>query len=223
MDISLTDTADSVENSKSFSTNCSDCPRLVRHLATVRERFPKYYNAPVPSWGGKKARLLIVGLAPGLHGANRTGRPFTGDSSGEALFEALINNGFAEFEKASTNVRLTRCRITNAVRCLPPGNRPLSGELNQCRPYLNQDVQSLQVSNARVNRCIVTLGFLAFTSVNKVLGLRRKFQHGARIVVSDRLSVFASYHPSRLNMNTKRLNKVMLNDLFRAVKLELDG
>ena len=216
-------TSDSVESSKPFDANCSDCPRLVAHLNAMGVAYPLYFNAPVPTWGGKKERLLIVGLAPGLHGANRTGRPFTGDSSGEVLFEALANNGLAEIVKSPARVKLTGCRITNAVRCLPPRNNPTTFELDRCRPYLHGDIQTLLIPRPRVNRCIVVLGRIAYRSVSKVLNLRRKFEHGAQIALSSRLSVFVSYHPSRLNINTRRLTKDMLNHFFRTVRSYLDG
>ena len=215
-------TSDLVVTSKPFDANCSDCPRLVAHLNTVGLRYPLYFNAPVPTWGGKREKLLIVGLAPGLHGANRTGRPFTGDSSGEVLFAALVNNGFAAMGKSPSTIRLIGTRVTNAVRCLPPDNSPTTSELDRCRPYLQGDVQSLQLSRPRVNRCIVVLGRLAFRSVSKILNIRSAFEHGAHIKVSNHLSVFVSYHPSRLNINTKRLTKTMLNDFFGSVRSYLD-
>ena len=202
--------------SEPFQPSCRRCPRLGAFLDKVRLEMPEYHCAPVPTWGAQRARVLIVGLAPGLHGANRTGRPFTGDASGRLLFSVLADTRFAR--QTDTSIRLHGCRITNAVRCLPPQNRPISAELSRCRTYLAHDFQTLWPRNTRTNRCIVALGTVAYGSVSKLLDIRRPFQHGASIDVDNRLRVVASYHPSRLNVNTGRLTRAMLLKIFDEVR-----
>ena len=204
-----------------FRANCDACPRLAAGLEQLRSSFPDYHCAPVGAWGNRRARLLIVGLAPGLHGANRTGRPFTGDSSGETLFAALERAGFASRE-SGPQVRLQDCRITNAVRCVPPGNRPATDELRRCRRFLADDITTLWSPRVRTNRCIVALGGLAFGSTRKALEVGGRFAHGAAIDVHPRLRLMASYHPSRLNTNTGRLTTAMLAELFMRARTFLD-
>jgi len=202
--------------SEPFRPNCQRCPRLVAHLDKVRAEMPEYHCAPVATWGNRRARVLIVGLAPGLHGANRTGRPFVGDTSGRLLFSVLATTGFADQTEAS--IRLRGCRITNAIRCLPPQNRPESIELTRCRTYLAHDVDALWSRTVRTNRCIVVLGALAFASVSRLLNVREPFKHGASFDVADHLRLFASYHPSRLNVNTGRITAAMLKRIFEEVR-----
>ncbi|MCZ6888486.1 MAG: uracil-DNA glycosylase [Gammaproteobacteria bacterium] len=201
-----------------FDPTCRRCPRLVNHLDHIREQHPAYHCAPVAAWGSLRARLLVVGLAPGLHGANRTGRPFSGDASGVTLFESLAAAGFAMF--TPRGVVLRNCRITNAVRCLPPGNRPLTSEVENCGPYLADDLERLRGTRPR---CVVTLGALAFKATAAAFGARGTFAHGLELDVlgnvrsplRSNVTLLAAYHPSRLNINTGRLTQSMLDAVFR--------
>ena len=206
--------------SEPFRSNCRRCPRLVDHLDSVRLEMPEYHCAPVATWGARRARVLIVGLAPGLHGANRTGRPFTGDASGRLLFSVLAATGFAR--QTGPSIRLRGCRITNAVRCLPPQNRPTGTELSRCRTYLAHDLDTLWSRAVRSNRCVVALGAVAYASVSRLLDLQQPFEHGASIDVVDRLRLIASFHPSRLNVNTGRITRAMLTTIFREVRDYVD-
>ena len=147
--------------------DCRLCPRLVRLRRDVRAKYPDYHAAPVPAWGSARARLLIVGLAPGMHGANRTGRPFTGDASGEFLFGALERAGLA-FSR-NGQIRLVGSRITNAVKCLPPGNRPTGDEIRRCGRFLAAEIEVLRGVRPRRNRCVLCLGGLAHQAVAAVL------------------------------------------------------
>ena len=191
------------------SISCVSCPRLVEYRTGNSQRFPAYFNAPVPPSGPQTARLLIVGLAPGMHGANRSGYPFRGDDSGRALFTALEDAGIAD---------TVPYRITNAVRCVPPGNRPTGGELANCRAFLADDIATLWRPGVRSLRCIVALGGVAAASVDRVLERRRSsFRHGSIDRSLPQLAVVHSYHPSRLNMNTGRLKQEELTALFTRV------
>ena len=202
--------------SEPFQPSCRRCPRLSAFLDKVRLEMPEYHCAPVPAWGAQRARVLIVGLAPGLHGANRTGRPFTGDASGRLLFSVLAATGFAC--QTDTSTQLRGCRITNAVRCLPPQNRPNSSELASCRAYLAHELNTLWSRTVRTNRCVVTLGAVAYRSVSKLLDIRQPFEHGVSIDVDNHLRVVASFHPSRLNVNTGRITRSMLTEIFDEVR-----
>lgn len=206
--------------SEPFRSNCQRCPRLVAHLSSVHLDMPDYHCAPVATWGDRRARVLIVGLAPGLHGANRTGRPFTGDASGQLLLSVLAATGFAEQTRTST--QLKGCRITNAVRCLPPQNRPNGAELARCRAYLADDLNTLWPRGVRANRCVVALGALAYTNVARLLDVTERFEHGASIKVANRLRLIASFHPSRLNVNTGRITPEMLKTIFQEVRHYID-
>jgi len=221
MDLNVSDrlTLDQVV-SEPFRPNCQRCPRLVAHLDNVRAEMPEYHCAPVATWGNRRSRVLIVGLAPGLHGANRTGRPFMGDASGRLLFSVLAATGFADQTDAS--IRLRGCRITNAVRCLPPQNRPTGIELSRCRTYLAHDLDTLWSRAVRANRCVVALGAMAYASVSRLLDVQQPFEHGASIDVVDRLRLIASFHPSRLNVNTGRITRAMLTTIFREVRDYVD-
>lgn len=224
-----------VETDKlAFAPGCGRCSRLVSHIAEVRDAHPGYHCAPVPAWGASNSRLLVVGLAPGLHGANRTGQPFTGDASGRTLFAALLASGFAEevqVGRASPaaapqqiSLKLRNCRITNAVKCLPPVNRPLPAEVQRCAPYLRQEIDELWRPTMRRPRVILALGQIALLAVLDALELSRgslKFAHGASTEVAPGLKVFASYHPSRQNVNTGRLTLPMLVDVFDGIRDEL--
>ncbi len=193
--------------------DCQRCPRLVRFRADNRSRHADFFNRPVPSFGPVDARLLIVGLAPGLKGANRTGRPFTGDFAGSLLYPTLRRHGLAQggFDRdAHDDLRLLGCRITNAVRCVPPENRPTPEEMAQCRPFLGAEIAGLPALAG-----ILALGQFAHTAVLAALGLKksaRPFRHGAVHALGEGLPWLAdSYHCSRYNQNTGRLTAEMFD------------
>ena len=211
-----------------FDPSCQRCPRLAANLAEVRERHPDYHAAPVSCFGPNDARLLIVGLAPGMHGANRSGRPFTGDASGRLLFEVLFETGFANRPQSTgrgDGLRLLGCRLTNAVKCLPPGNRPLAMEIGNCREYLDGEISSLWRPTVRKARVLLALGRIAHDAIASVVrpATALRFGHGARHRLQDRLWLIDSYHPSRQNVNTGRLTRQMLSDVFEVARQTLDG
>ena len=185
----------------------------------MRRGHPGYHARPVAPFGVARARLLIVGLAPGLHGANRTGRPFTGDYAGILLYETLHRFGFASRAQsvdARDGLRLLDCRITNAVKCLPPGNRPSAEEVRRCNGYLAEEIAAL-----RPGAVILALGAIAHGAVLMALGERRAahpFRHGAHHALPRGLALFDSYHPSRYNTQTKRLTPGMFREIFVAVR-----
>ena len=199
--------------------DCRLCPRLVAFRAANRAANPQWHNAPVASFGGLDARLLIVGLAPGLKGANRTARPFTGDYAGDLLFDTLCNTGFASCgydKRADDGLVLEDCRITNAVRCVPPQNKPLGAEIAACRPFLASEIAAM--ANLRV---ILALGGIAHQATLRTLGHQLsayKFAHRARHDLSDRLILIDSYHCSRLNTNTGRLTAAMFHAVFEDIR-----
>ena len=201
-----------------FSTECRACPRLAQHLADVRAGNPAYHARPVPPFGDDFPRLLIVGLAPGMHGANRTGRPFTGDYAGALLYETLHRYGYANRPEAiarDDGLRLSECRITNAVKCLPPQNKPLPDEVKRCNAHLQEELRHLP--GAAV---MLALGAIAHQAVLMALDLRRRdypFAHGATHVLPEGRTLFDSYHCSRYNTQTKRLTKPMFNQVFRDI------
>jgi len=202
--------------------DCPLCPRLVTYRSENAAAFPAYFNGPAPSFGPLTARLLIVGLAPGLHGANRTGRPFTGDYAGDLLYSTLLKFGFATGEYAASSddgLSLVDAMITNAVRCAPPGNKPTPAEITTCRSFLRERILSLPRLEA-----IVCLGRIAHESALAALGVKSKaapFAHGAEHRVAPGLSLFDSYHCSRYNTNTGRLTEAMFDEVFSAVKERL--
>jgi len=202
---------------------CPLCPRLVAYRLENRVREPLWCNNPVPSFGDDQARLLVVGLAPGRTGANRTGRPFTGDHAGMLLYGTLLKTGFARgaYEaRPDDSLQLVDCMITNAVRCAPPGNRPEPFEEGQCRPFLAARIAALP----RL-RAVVTLGDVARRNVLKALGLKGSSApagHGVEFDVGP-LRLFNSYHCSRLNTNTGRLTPLMFEQVFASVRRYLDG
>lgn len=203
---------------------CRKCRRLVDHRCANALAHPGYHNAPVDAWSGGRAELLVIGLAPGLHGANRTGRPFTGDASGQALFNALVDSGFAERAPGRAGVRLRRCTITNAVRCVPPGNRPIAAEFGNCRPYLEADIKAFHPPGARRPRCIVTLGRDAHAATMRALAATPgDFRHGMEQPLAFRLWLLTSYHPSRRNMNNGKLTQEMLDAVFARARHIVDG
>lgn len=205
-----------------FSPDCRRCPRLAGFLDQVRERHPGYYARPVPSFGDPRARLLVVGLAPGLHGANRTGRPFTGDYAGELLYNTLFKFGFstAPHSLSSTDaLRLVDCRITNAVRCVPPANKPETAEVRACNGYLAAELETLTEGGV-----VLTLGRVAHGAVLRALGLKpaaAPFAHGAEAALPGGRSLLASYHCSRYNTQTRRLTEAMFHEVFRRLRKHL--
>lgn len=202
--------------------DCPLCPRLAEFRAQSQVANPDWHNAPVPSFGSRDARLLIVGLAPGLKGANRTGRPFTGDYAGDLLYRTLLAAGLAEGSYAaspSDGLRLIDCRITNAVRCVPPENKPTPAEMTACRPFLVQTMA--QMPNLRV---IMALGRIAHDSVLSSLALRKSanpFGHGRCHVLAPGLDLYDSYHCSRYNTNTGVLTPEMFRDVVSTIKSRL--
>ncbi len=205
------------------AADCPLCPRLAQFRRDNTDAHPDWFNRPVPSFGDVSARLLIVGLAPGLKGANRTGRPFTGDFAGDLLYATLGDFGFADGiygKHAGDGLRLVDCRITNAVRCVPPQNKPTGPETKTCNSYLAAEIASMDDL-----RVIVTLGGLSHGAVLTALGLKKsayKFAHIARHEVAPGLTVVNSYHCSRYNTNTGRLTGSMFADVFHAVRKILD-
>lgn len=222
--------ANSIERLNSTITKCRKCPRLVEWREKVaRERIRRfsdeeYWGKGVPGFGDPKARLLIVGLAPAAHGANRTGRMFTGDRSGEWLYGTLHKFGFASQSNslsAHDGLTLTDCYVTAVARCAPPLNKLLKEEIENCRPYLLRELSTL----TRV-RVIVALGRLAFDETIKSLSQREtwdfdrkpKFGHGSVADIGDRLTLIASYHPSQQNTFTGKLTRPMFESIFRTVR-----
>ncbi len=203
--------------------DCPFCPRLVAYRQVNREAHPDWWNGPAPSFGDPAARLAVVGLAPGRMGANRTGRPFTGDFAGVLLFETLIKQGFAQgsYEaRPDDGLKLVDCLITNAVRCAPPGNKPETSEETTCRPFLTARLD--QLPNLKV---IVTLGDVSRRNVLKALGLKASAGvggHGSEFQAGP-YRVINSYHCSRLNTNTGRLTPQMFEDIFIRARDLLDG
>jgi uracil-DNA glycosylase family 4 len=206
---------------------CSRCPRLHDFLAEWRRREPAWFNGPVPTFlpagGAAEVRLLIVGLAPGLRGANRTGRPFTGDFAGDLLYRTLGRFGFARGNygaRPDDGVELVGAAITNAVRCVPPQNKPDSSEINTCRPFLSATIEQFPHLAA-----IVTLGAISHQSTVRAFGRRvaaHPFRHGA-VADVEGIGLFSSYHCSRYNTNTGVLTEAMFTAVFAQVAAYLDG
>ena len=207
-----------------FDPHCRRCERLSAFLAEVRVRHPDYHAAPVPPFGPRDARLLVVGLAPGMHGANATGRPFTGDHAGILLYATLHKFGFASQAEATAlddGLELRDCRITNAVKCLPPQNKPVGAEIAQCRDYLAAELETLPRGSV-----IVALGRIAHDSVLRALDVRpsaRSFAHGAEHAIDPlQITVIDSYHCSRYNTQTRRLTPAMFEAVFARARSLLD-
>lgn len=201
------------------SVGCQRCPRLSAFLDEVRTQHPDYHAQPVESFGPVKPRLLIVGLAPGMHGANATGRPFTGDYAGVLLYRTLYAFGWAsqpEGVTADDGMVLHGCRITNAVRCLPPANRPTGAEVAACRPYLAAELAALQPP-----RTVLALGRLAHDAVLRALGVRLRdapFSHGSTHRLGEGVRLVSSYHCSRYNTQTGRLTEPMFRSVFETIE-----
>ena len=199
--------------------DCALCPRLKEFRQANRTRFPEWHNAPVASFGGDDAGLLIVGLAPGLRGANATGRPFTGDFAGNLLYQTLLKFGLAEGTygaRAADGLRLVNCRITNAVRCVPPQNKPVAAEVAACRGFLANEIAKL-----RCLKVILALGTLAHGAVLAALGEKKsawKFGHRQFHSLSGGLILADSYHCSRYNTNTGKLTEAMFHSAFERIQ-----
>jgi uracil-DNA glycosylase family 4 len=205
-----------------YDADCRRCPRLVSFLGAVRAQHPHYHCRPVPPFGAADARLVIVGLAPGMHGANATGRPFTGDYAGILLYATLFKFGFAthpEARGADDGLRLIDARITNAVKCLPPGNKPQPAEVRQCNAYLTAELSTLPAGAA-----VLALGRVAHDAALRALGLPLRthvFSHGAEHALARGARLFDSYHCSRYNTNTRRLTTAMFEQVFAAITRHL--
>lgn len=202
-----------------FDPDCRNCPRLAAFLDAVKEKNPDYHCRPVPPFGDPAADFLIVGLAPGMHGANRTGRPFTGNHAGILLYETLHDFGFSNQARSvavDDGLRLLNCRITNAVKCLPPDNKPVSAEINTCNAYLANELRTLPE-----NSVILALGGIAHRAVIRSMSLRQAdypFGHAAEHEIMPGLILLDSYHCSRYNTNTRRLTDEMFRSVFARVK-----
>lgn len=205
-----------------FRRDCRACPRLAEFLDDVNDRYPGYYCRPVPPFGPADARFLIVGLAPGMHGANRTGRPFTGDHAGILLYQMLHKYGFSSrdySEATDDGLELKDCRITNAVKCLPPDNKPIGAEINTCNTYLESELNLLPR-----NAVVMALGGIAHRAIVKACGLRQveyKFGHATLHDLGD-FRLLDSYHCSRYNTNTGRLTEAMFDGIFAKARMLLD-
>ncbi|HYH43292.1 MAG TPA: uracil-DNA glycosylase [Burkholderiales bacterium] len=205
-----------------FSLECRACPRLADHLAGVRETHPAYHAKPVAPFGDAAPRLLIVGLAPGMHGANRTGRPFTGDYAGILLYETLHRYGYGSRPDAIASddgLTLSRCRITNAVKCLPPQNKPQPDEVRRCNGHLQAELAGLPQSTV-----ILALGSIAHQAILMAYGVRRAayvFAHRAKHMLPSGHTLFDSYHCSRYNTQTRRLTPDMFHQVFDDIAAHL--
>lgn len=201
---------------------CTRCPRLVAYRAENERQEPQWFNGAVPSFGTADADLLIVGLAPGRNGANRTGRPFTGDYAGDLLYDTLVRYGFAKGQyraRPDDGLKLRNCMITNAVRCVPPENKPEPSEITNCRPFF-----AARLANLPKLRIILALGRIAHDQTLTTLGKRKAlfpFAHGARHELAPGLALYDSFHCSRYNTNTGRLTTQMFHAVFAAIRQEL--
>jgi uracil-DNA glycosylase family 4 len=206
-----------------YRADCRDCPRLASFLDRVRAEHPAYFCKPVPPFGAADAPLVIVGLAPGMHGANRTGRPFTGDYAGYLLYDTLRKFGFARgtfSPDGDDDLALEGARISNAVKCLPPDNKPETGEIRRCNPYLAADL-------ARPGRkVLVALGLIAHGAALSALGLKKsqcRFAHAAEHALPGGAVLLDSYHCSRYNTNTGRLTPAMFEAVFARARQLVDA
>ncbi len=210
-----------------YRADCRACPRLAKFLDLTKYQYPEYFCKPVPPFGPSDAALVIVGLAPGMHGANRTGRPFTGDHAGYLLYNTLKKFGFARgtfSPDGGDDLTLQSCRISNAVKCLPPDNKPEGAEIKRCNPYLAAD---LKQPGARI---VVALGTIAHGALLSAIGLKKshcKFAHGAEHVLDGEgrppLTMIDSYHCSRYNTNTGRLTPEMFEAVFARARALVDA
>ncbi len=202
--------------------DCQRCPRLSAYRVEQKDRFPSYHCLPVAGFGSPDARLLVIGLAPGLHGANATGRPFTGDASGDLLFTTLHKYGFASnptSRVSSDNMRLTDCRITNAVKCVPPRNRPTTSEINRCKTFLSDEISMMMPGSV-----LLALGTTAHRATLKALDLTQvkyRFCQHAEYELPNGLTLIDSFHPSRYNQNTGRITPGIFEAVFDRIRLKL--
>ena len=204
--------------------DCSLCPKLVEHRSKLQKDHPSWHNAPVPAFGDPAARLLIVGLAPGENGANRTGRVFTGDSAGETLYRALDEFGFTRGtynENGDDDLQLVDCAITNAVACAPREHKVIADEISNCRQFLSVRIRAMHSLCA-----ILVLGKEAHNSVLNVFGVPRKdmpFVHGVEYCLTEKIRFFVSYHCSVRNIKTKKLGVAELHEIFASLREHLDS
>lgn len=202
-----------------FDSACRACPRLATFLDGVKKAHPDYHCAPVAPFGDHKARLLVVGLAPGMHGANATGRPFTGDHAGILLYRTLFDHGFSSHPQSLSSadgLRLSDCRITNAVKCLPPQNKPTGSEVATCRQYLERELAGLPE-----HAVVIALGAIAHRSVIAAMGFSQAahpFAHAAEHRLAEGLTLLDSYHCSRYNTQTRRLTPEMFAAVFARAR-----
>lgn len=202
-----------------FNLDCKKCPRLATFLHDVKQKHPSYHALPVAPFGDMHARLLVVGLAPGMHGANASGRPFTGDYAGLLLYQALYDFGYSnQLQSTDLNdgLQLNNCRITNAVKCLPPQNKPTGDEIKQCNAYLAAEIETLPEKSV-----ILALGNIAHQAVLRAYGLKANaaaFGHHRVFALPDGNRLVSSYHCSRYNVQTKRLSMEMLAEVFVTIK-----
>ena len=206
-----------------YDASCKDCKRLSSFLTQVKNKNPDYFCKPVPSFGQKNSPFLIVGLAPGMHGANKTGRPFTGDHAGILLYKTLYKFRFSNLETSQSvddNLVLKNCGITNAVKCLPPDNKPNHQEINNCNKFLQSEISELKQGSI-----LLALGLIAHNAIMTALNLIKKeykFSHGARHNLPNNLVMYDSYHCSRYNTQTKRLTEKMFHEVFLSIKTEME-
>ncbi|MDD4914974.1 MAG: uracil-DNA glycosylase [Methylococcales bacterium] len=202
-----------------FDPDCRQCPRLTQFLCEVKNKYPEYHARPVAPFGDPAARLLVVGLAPGMHGANATGRPFTGDYAGLLLYRALFESGFSNQLQSTAlgdGLQLHNCRITNAVKCLPPQNKPTSDEIRTCNAYLAAEIKALPEHSV-----ILALGNIAHQAILRAYALKSStatFGHHRLFQLPDGNRLISSYHCSRYNVQTRRLNMDMLSAVFADIR-----
>jgi len=207
-----------------FDPNCTRCSRLSAFLTQIRVDYPQYHAAPVAPFGSRRPGLLVVGLAPGLHGANASGRPFTGDHAGILLYQTLYNHGFSNKPESlhrNDGLKLKNCRITNAVKCVPPQNKPVTAEINSCNAFLQHELRQLSRSSV-----ILCLGGIAHRSVLRALGLKAAdypFAHHAVHQLESGLRIIDSYHCSRYNTQTRRLTAEMFDAVFATAKSMMES
>lgn len=205
-----------------FDLDCRACPRLATFLDEVHVKHPTYHARPVPAFGAAEPKLLIVGLAPGMHGANRSGRPFTGDTAGILLYQTLHQFGYAsapESVSIDDGLQLIDCRITNAVKCLPPANKPEPGEIRECNHFLAAEIEALPAQAS-----ILALGQIAHQAVLRALGLKLKdypFAHASDYRLPNGRRLVSSYHCSRYNTQTRRLTPEMFAAVFERIQTEV--
>lgn len=207
-----------------YNVNCKKCTRLNHFLLTTKKKYPAYFCKPIPSFGDKNPGLLIVGLAPGMHGANNTGRAFTGDHAGMLLYETLYKFGFSNKPISISyddDLILKNCRITNAVKCLPPENKPTLEEVRNCNSFLKAEINNLPS-----NTIVLALGLIAHNAVLIAIESQKnkyKFTHGGRHILPNELVLYNSYHCSRYNTQTRRLTVKMFEDIFLSIKNEMEN